>query len=389
MDGEEFYWQERFGPAPRKSPWVAGCDVRRGSVTGREYRLDGDPTHTIVRVVGERTTIGPNEGMLNVEGNGPSLEIDRADLVDLVRIGDAWCGHRRRWAAFTRGWFGKFQMLPRSYRPGRWTPVRPYRVDEVREGEAGYHPTAPPPGEMFCSQPVVHAIENDLGERAGIVVRGPSDLCVTLVRGSFVVGSRWPRRPSNLREVASLLIRQYTDDSWNPGDPGPLGHFGSDVAEVDALGLHVLRQAADHHEDPGGPSSAAWGSGYPRNPIPPAPPSPSRFIRHSSSGNVTMRAAVAGSAPSAICRWTASQAWAMFTALATEVGLPAPEPISTLRAELGRLATLTPGDFAVIRRQMDLLGRPADAAQLVERLAAECRSKRDSDTRTAAIGFRG
>jgi transitional endoplasmic reticulum ATPase len=88
---------------------------------------------------------------------------------------------------------------------------------------------------------------------------------------------------------------------------------------------------------------------------------------------------------------TAEQAWRMLGALAAEIGLPSPEPAeaSQLRAELGRLSTLTPGDFATVRRQMDLLGKAENIGQIIDRLADECRMKHDGESRSAAIGFRG
>jgi transitional endoplasmic reticulum ATPase len=88
---------------------------------------------------------------------------------------------------------------------------------------------------------------------------------------------------------------------------------------------------------------------------------------------------------------TAEQTWRMLGALTTELGLAMPEPTeaSRLRAELGRLTTLTPGDFATVRRQMDLLGKAENIGQIIDRLADECRMKHDGESRTAAIGFRG
>ncbi|MBI5486023.1 MAG: AAA family ATPase [Deltaproteobacteria bacterium] len=88
---------------------------------------------------------------------------------------------------------------------------------------------------------------------------------------------------------------------------------------------------------------------------------------------------------------TAEQSWKMFGALAADVGLSLPEggDLARLRAELGRQSTLTPGDFATVRRQLDLLGQAVDPGQIVERLDAECRMKHDGESRAAAIGFRG
>ena len=55
-------------------------------------------------------------------------------------------------------------------------------------------------------------------------------------------------------------------------------------------------------------------------------------------------------------------------------------------AGVADLATLTPGDFAVVRRQAEVLGCMGDAEALAAMLRAECEAKPDSPR---AIGFRG
>ena len=55
-------------------------------------------------------------------------------------------------------------------------------------------------------------------------------------------------------------------------------------------------------------------------------------------------------------------------------------------AAVAALATLTPGDFAVVRRQAEMLGCLEDAEALAAMLCAECDAKPDSPR---AIGFRG
>ena len=244
MDAEEFYSGERCGPAPRKIPVVAVSEVRVAGKRGREFRLARDPQHTIVRVTGRRITIGPNHGMLSDDGDGPQLELTPVELRALLRIGNAWAKHRNRWAAFTAGGFAFMAPMPLSYRPRRWSAVRLNKRGDVRAGEADYRPTKPAHGERLGSYPVEHAIENGLGERAGVVLRGPNDLCITLARGSFVASRAWPRSSADLGEVAAFLIREANGGLGEPGDPGPLGHLGSDAAEIDVLGLLVLREAA-------------------------------------------------------------------------------------------------------------------------------------------------
>ena len=53
-------------------------------------------------------------------------------------------------------------------------------------------------------------------------------------------------------------------------------------------------------------------------------------------------------------------------------------------AGLVDLAALTPGDFAVVRRRAEIMGRLGDAHALLEMLYAECKVKPD---RPKQIGF--
>jgi transitional endoplasmic reticulum ATPase len=80
------------------------------------------------------------------------------------------------------------------------------------------------------------------------------------------------------------------------------------------------------------------------------------------------------------------QAWAMLKVLCAEVNVA---PDEHLRPELSRLRLLTPGDFAVVRRQFLLEGDPASAERVVARLDEECRMKKDREGGVAEIGFRG
>jgi hypothetical protein len=244
IDGHDFYWRDRFGPAPREPPWVAVVDVRRGRIHGREYRLRGNEKHAVVRVGGDRITLGPNEGMLYNDGDGPSIELDRKELRELARIGEAWSEHRVGWVALSAGGFHLGIVKPRRYRPRTWSGTTIGDAAQMRRGESNFGPVEPATGEKFAGHPVEHAIANGCRERVGVVIRMASGKCLTLVRGSMVISARWPRRTSDLREIGSLLVQQYTDDTWNPGDPGPLAHLGSDAAEIDALGLELLQEAA-------------------------------------------------------------------------------------------------------------------------------------------------
>ncbi len=244
MDYSDYHWHERNGPAPRAVPVVAAMQVRMGEQRGVELHLAEDPEHTVARVWTDgRITLGPNRGVLNHDGSGAEIALEPAELRAVVRVGKEWSVHRRRWAAFTAGWFGKFSRFPRDYLPGRWAPDWPRRLDEVREGALSCERVDPRRGETFASFPVVHAVINACRERTGIVVRGPNNLCISLVRGSFAVSRRWPQPVSNVRNVALLLIRNITN-GWIMGESGPLEQFNADAAEVDALGLHVLAAVA-------------------------------------------------------------------------------------------------------------------------------------------------
>jgi hypothetical protein len=51
--------------------------------------------------------------------------------------------------------------------------------------------------------------------------------------------------------------------------------------------------------------------------------------------------------------------------------------VQALRPEVDRLRTLTPGDFAAVRRKHEMLGHIRSAHELVAALAAECEVKPD------------
>jgi SpoVK/Ycf46/Vps4 family AAA+-type ATPase len=79
------------------------------------------------------------------------------------------------------------------------------------------------------------------------------------------------------------------------------------------------------------------------------------------------------------------QAWAMFEALCAQVGVTT---VPDLCGSLGRLRTLTPGDFATIHRQLALGAEPTSASRIVDLLEEECRMKRDGEGGARGIGFR-
>ena len=54
-------------------------------------------------------------------------------------------------------------------------------------------------------------------------------------------------------------------------------------------------------------------------------------------------------------------------------------------AELTALGTLTPGDFAVVRRKAEILGCLGEPAELLSMLREECKAKPDQPR---PIGFR-
>jgi SpoVK/Ycf46/Vps4 family AAA+-type ATPase len=72
------------------------------------------------------------------------------------------------------------------------------------------------------------------------------------------------------------------------------------------------------------------------------------------------------------------QAWAMFVALAEDLGVDLGPGRGRLREAVDRLRCLTPGDFATVRRQARLLAGPHDARKLLAALEEECRAKKES-----------
>lgn len=75
------------------------------------------------------------------------------------------------------------------------------------------------------------------------------------------------------------------------------------------------------------------------------------------------------------------QAWQLFTDLCARLGMTQDE---SLRKELGKVACLTPGDFANVERQ-NRLRRMRSAVDLLERLKAECQANPDQNRKP--IGF--
>ncbi|MBI5529348.1 MAG: AAA family ATPase [Deltaproteobacteria bacterium] len=64
---------------------------------------------------------------------------------------------------------------------------------------------------------------------------------------------------------------------------------------------------------------------------------------------------------------------------------PAPEEMSRLLREISSLATLTPGDFATVRRKARMLAVKPDPRAFLEMLEFECRAKREPARKT--VGF--
>lgn len=85
---------------------------------------------------------------------------------------------------------------------------------------------------------------------------------------------------------------------------------------------------------------------------------------------------------------SARQAWALFEQILIEQNsgqlTPSPAELSSIKAELGRLHTLTPGDFAAILRRTNSLGQCITAERLLSDLVKEQESKPNY---SPSIGF--
>ena len=80
---------------------------------------------------------------------------------------------------------------------------------------------------------------------------------------------------------------------------------------------------------------------------------------------------------------TPDQRWGMFTRELARLG-GAPAQAEDWEVLVRRLASLTPGDFAVAARQLELWGTAATAGELYEQLRRECAAKEDQ---SHGIGF--
>ena len=78
----------------------------------------------------------------------------------------------------------------------------------------------------------------------------------------------------------------------------------------------------------------------------------------------------------------------MFCAFAAAHKIGVGNDAGRLRGALGGLATLTPGDFATVGRQLGLLGKVGDPWRIVAALQDECRAKRDEGASAKPVGFR-
>ena len=68
-----------------------------------------------------------------------------------------------------------------------------------------------------------------------------------------------------------------------------------------------------------------------------------------------------------------------------EAGGQGGQPGNAVATHLGRIANLTPGDFANVRRQATLLDLTLTADELLNRLKQECRSKSNGGNRPAGF----
>jgi len=84
---------------------------------------------------------------------------------------------------------------------------------------------------------------------------------------------------------------------------------------------------------------------------------------------------------------TQDQAWTLFVSILSGARLSGPSENTTseLRDQLGRLTTLTPGDFATVLRQTRVMGQPCEGPHLLAALRDECRIKQDSGIRVSGF----
>ena len=122
------------------------------------------------------------------------------------------------------------------YKADSWEPEKPVGGDTWLPGETSLRAVRPQVAETFASLPVELTLDNERGDRVGLVVRTADERCVVLVRGSILVSTRWPRRTEDFVKVARFLVL-----SELPSDKLPMLE---EAAEFDPFGAFVLEEAA-------------------------------------------------------------------------------------------------------------------------------------------------
>lgn len=82
-----------------------------------------------------------------------------------------------------------------------------------------------------------------------------------------------------------------------------------------------------------------------------------------------------------------AQRFAMFCGLLRAAGWPGADELNIWSSEIGRLDTLTPGDFATVARQMRILGKLAEPRWVIDALRKECAAKPGASR--MQLGFTG
>lgn len=235
-------YEGRFGEGPRTAPAVRVTAIRQGGRAGIDLRLADDPDRGLVRIVGARAQLGPCKGLVGGGLPTAALEVDVHELPALARIGKAWRERRIEWAGHVRGSHGvggMYRFRAERYRAGTWEPQRlDHHGDGWRAEEIAYvgHPVG---GESFGPCRVEIALENRIGQRVGAVVRAGADRCVTMSRGSMVVGRRWAESIDDYAKVGDYLVLATSDMEY-----GGVGHLRSDAVEFGAATVWLLDEAA-------------------------------------------------------------------------------------------------------------------------------------------------
>jgi hypothetical protein len=235
-------FRDRFAEGPRTAPAVRVTALRHAGRAGTDLRLADDPERGLVRIVGGRAQLGPCKGL--VAGGLPTatLEVDTLELPALARVGRAWRQRRIDWAAHVHGSHGVAGM----YR----FPAQRYRAGTWERETLGHHGGGWPAeeityvgravdGESYGSDLVDVVLENRLGQRVGAVVRAGADRCVSMTRGSLVIGRHWVAAIADYAKVADFLVLA-TSDTARTG----IGHLVHDAVEFDAATVWLLEEAA-------------------------------------------------------------------------------------------------------------------------------------------------